>query len=484
MEWVLPAILVFLPIAAGCLVMALPLSRRGCFTVSVVVLVLCCLIQAYALRLEGSWSIGFSSTGVLFGFQLDFYGKVLSTITLFIGLLIIVFSYDYLSPRNREHPVYNGFSRYYGLMLVFVGSMVGVSISSTLPALFVFYELTGVCSCLLISFYRDEESCRNGLEALLLTHIGGLCLLAASVLTYWYTGGLSLSSLHSLPARIAAPVAILFLIAALAKSAQLPFHIWLPHAMVAPTTVSAYLHAAAMVKVGVFTLLRFVEYAMPALTASHVASQALFIAGVAVSLATMFYGVSMYYAQRNLKTLLAYSTIVQLSYMILAVSFSVGEGSMAGVRAAIYHLWNHSFAKALLFLCAGAIAYATGSKSIGELRGLAFKRGFKPVALGWIAGSAAISGVPPFNCFYSKLAIISVGLHGPLIAKAASILAVVESLLCFILFMSLSLDVLSRRKGVSGDLRAPSHSMSIVLLVLAAMTLASPYIPSPSSWGW
>ncbi len=434
--------------------------------------------------MKGSWEIGVQSTGIVFGFQLDFYGKILSTITLFIGLLIIVFSYDYLSPSNREHPVFSGYPRYYGLMLVFVGSMIGVSLSSTLPSLFAFYELTGVCSCLLISFYRDEESCRNGLEALLITHVGGLCLLAAAVLTYWSTGSLSLSALCLLPKSMLVPVALLFLIAGLAKSAQLPFHIWLPHAMVAPTTVSAYLHAAAMVKVGVFTFLRFVENSLPLLSADHSASLILCSTGILVSLATMFYGVFMYYAQKTLKGLLAYSTIVQLSYMFIALSFAVGEGSVEGVKAAAYHLWNHSFAKALLFLCAGAIAYGTGSKSISELKGLASRNGFRTIALGWIVGSAAISGIPPFNCFYSKLAIIITGLHGTLLTQIAAILVVVESLLCFILFSSLILDVLSSRETSFESMGRPSVAMKIVVIVLAVMALVSPYLPSLGSWGW
>ena len=417
------------------------------------------------------WGVG----GLKIGLGLDFPGIVLALVTLINGLLILVFSLDYLSPSNVEHAVYRGFPRYYGLFMLFVGSMLGVAMAQDLLLFSLFYELTGICSCLLIGYYRGSEHALSGYKALTLTHVGGLGLLLGTAMVYQNTHTLlftGISKLAIAPSLLTF-VGMLFLVAGLAKSAQLPLHHWLPSAMVAPTTVSAYLHAASMVNVGVFAMIRFAQYSLSGKASVWPVGLALLV----LSLATMFYSATMYYAQRDMKRLLAYSTIAQLAYMMLAISFTLLTASTTGANAALYHLWNHSFAKALLFLVAGSIAYGFGSKKIDLLRGLASRRGWKLVAASWAIGAAAIAGVPPLNCFYSKLSIIMAGLAGNPLTIVGAILAIAESILTFIVFTITAVDLVTESHEETVELKTrPSKAMLFSLVCLLVLVIISPYM--------
>ncbi len=363
--------------------------------------------------------------GSFISFYCDVFSLVLLGVSILIGLVVLVFSTAYLSPSNREHPVHSGFTRYYGLMLLFIGSMVGVSLAGNLVTLLIFYELTGICSCFLIAFYGTPRSVRASLMAFILTHIGSVALFAATMIVYAYTHSVSFSAIPLLPKYMLLGCGVLILIAALAKSAQLPLHLWLPEAMVAPTTVSAYLHAASMVKVGVFTYLRFCQYAIT----SGFDETALAILTLVLALATMFYGAFNYFRQRDLKRVLAWSTIVQLSIMMLALGIALLQVKPIAIYAAAYHVWNHSFAKALLFLTVGALAYASGRRDVDAIKGLAKVRGLKVLAYLWLCGALAISAIPPFGCFFSKIAILLAGLAGPGLAIASVMLMMFESYL-------------------------------------------------------
>ncbi len=469
MYTVVLGLVVLVPMLGSLLAFIMPDDRRLCFS-STLAAVVASFILLLVLGLSHSHPTLFwpSRSPPLFAFYVDWIGFILGVVVLSIGILVLIYSYHYLSPLNREHRVVHGYSRYYGLMCLFIASMMGVALSYSWLTLFFFYELTGICSCLLIAYYLDEEGRMGGIEALVLTHIGGLALLALLVLLYHEAHSLLLPAVSKLRGAALVVAGLLALVACIAKSAQLPLHFWLPDAMVAPTTVSAYLHAAAMVKVGVFTMIRFAEYAPP--VGLHVVG----VAGVVVSLATAFYAAYHYYSMRDLKGLLAYSTIAQLSYILAAVSFSL-LGSRYGLYAAIYHVWNHSFTKAALFLCAGAVAYAYGSRSLSLLEGLSRVKGFSLVAACWIAASLSLIGVPPLGCFYSKLAIIVAGLSGGILCVTAAILLLVESVLCFIVFARTCMMVLSKHHP-SEPLSKPSTPMSLVLAVLALMAIVSPYL--------
>jgi len=470
-------VIVATPMIGSAAILGLPLRRRGVEAIALASSAATLIMYCIMLLAAPHTVVETPGPRLLKGFialYLDDYGVILAGMTVIIGFLVVLYSVGYMDPGNQEHPVTTGYRRYYSILLLFMAGMLGVALSYTLTSLFFFYELTGICSCLLISFYGEYDSFKGGVEALILTHIGGLGLLAAIVIAAQHLQSytIPLPLLAKLGPAIPA-VGALFLIACLAKSAQVPFHIWLPDAMAAPTPVSAYLHAAAMVKVGVFTFLRFVQYTLPAGVNVY---GPLGILVLAAALVTMYYGAFMYMAQRDIKRLLAYSTIVQLSYILLALSFAILGCGIHGVHAAIYHMWNHSFAKASLFLAAGCISYGLGTRSIQALNGLSKRMGYGIVAAAWIAGAAAISAIPPFNCFYSKLAILATGFTGSPITVAAAWLALIESVICFIVFTRTIYMVYRSEPSETPAHATPPAWMKIPLIILIAFILISPYI--------
>ncbi len=411
--------------------------------------------------------------GPIILFMCDEFTLVLLGISLIIGLLIMIYSHTYISPENREHPIVKGYSRYYGLMLLFIGSMIGVALSGNLVTLLIFYEITGICSCFLIAFYGTPKAVRAGYLAFILTHIGSFSFLAAVMITYLHTHSVSYSAPAVLGTGPLACVGALMLVAALAKSAQLPLYMWLPEAMVAPTTVSAYLHAAAMVKVGVFTYLRFCQY----IIANGVTSQVIAWSTLVLALATMFFGAFNYYRQRDLKRLLAWSTIVQLSIIMLALGIALMQVCETPVYVSAYHMWNHSFAKALLFLTVGAMAYLIGRRDLNALKGLARRPGIGLLAYTWLIGGLAISAIPPFGCFFSKLALLFTGLHGPIQNTISVILMMFESyLLTLPIFIKLGTQAFREEPEVVKEALIIPKPMAAVLISLAIASVLSGFL--------
>jgi len=382
-----------------------------------------------------------------------------------VGFLILLFSTGYMSPENMEHPVKKGFSYYYGSMLIFMGSMLGLVFSGTLISLITFFELTGWCSWALIAFWHEEtESRRAALKALLFTHAGGLCLYAATAIAYLETGSFAVSSLSSLES-VKSLFLALVLLAAWAKSAQIPFYTWLPDAMVAPTPVSAYLHAAAMVKVGVYLLARVVR------AVGEIPSCIAYLTGV-LAVSTMLLGLYMYFPQVDFKRLLAYSTITQLAYMFLGLSFFM-MGVEKGYFAAVMHLFNHAFAKSLFFLVAGSISYSLGTKLLTEISGLSKK--LPIVAAGFTVAFLSITGVPPFNCFFSKFYILASGFKAGGIGVALSVIALVESIACFIWFLKW-FQACVLRGSCKASVKPLPKGIKAALIVLMMFCLFSQYV--------
>ncbi|HEX2993896.1 MAG TPA: hydrogenase 4 subunit D, partial [Anaerolineales bacterium] len=301
----------------------------------------------------------------LFGYRIDGLTSLMLLVITIGGFLIVLYSGRYVSSRNREHPSDHGRGRYYFFMLLFVAAMIGVVISPNFFQLFIFWELTTLCSWGLIAFYRDGEALRSAYKALLITHAMGLFLETAIILIHVNTGSFAFNAINELSPALKTTVIVFLLIAALAKAAQFPFFTWLPTAMAAPTPASAYLHAAAMVKAGVYLVARIlvsVEIFPPKI--------ALLLGGLAI--VTMLTSVFLYFFQDDLKRLLAYSTIANLGYMFLGLSLG-GLGSGLGLRGGLLHLVGHSFTKSLLFLAVGAISFSTGTRKISSLSGLGRK---------------------------------------------------------------------------------------------------------------
>ena len=424
--------------------------------------------------------LGEAATKGLFGYQLDPLACVMLLVSTVIGVAIAVYSVGYLSPSNRDHATTSGFARYYFWLMLFVGSMTGIAISPTLLQLLIFWEMTTLCSWVLISFYDNQESLRAGMKALVMTSFGGLFFIGGVVWVFSATGSMGFDALGVMSPGTRALAFALFMIAAWAKSAQVPFHTWLPDAMVAPTPISAYLHAAAMVKAGVFLVARLV-------LAGWELPWGMSLMLSIGALVTMFVALYFYFFQDDLKKLLAYSTIAQLGYILLGLGLGALGAPMAS-RGAVLHIMMHACAKTTLFLTVGAVGYATGSRSISKLSGLAKTM---PVAsFAFFVGALALTGVPPMACFWSKVYMIKGALevHGAF-GPVALVLIVVESLISFAWFLWIGQRVFfgELKHGVSAPAAAGQGTggsgcpqcMNWVLIVLIIACFAAPIAGIP-----
>ncbi len=328
-----------------------------------------------------------------FSFVPDGLSVYLTAIATVIGSLAVIFSIDYM--RGEEQ-----LGRYYALVLFFIGSMAGLVLTNNLFLMFLFWEITALCSYGLISFHNDDpKAVAGGIKALIITQLGGIGLLVAAILSYSYLGSfdtnLLLQKAPELPANVLTILAFGCLAAAAAKSAQFPFQTWLPDAMEAPTPVSALIHAATMVNAGVYLLARF----YPAFAAVPNWREAVMLVGMISALMAAL----MALAANDLKRVLAYSTVSQLGYMV----YAVGAG---GVLASQFHLLSHSIFKALLFLGAGAVIHAAGTRDMRQMGGLGSQMPF--VRTVFVAGALALAGVPVLNGFWSKELVLEAGLSG------------------------------------------------------------------------
>ncbi len=319
--------------------------------------------------------------------RLDGLTLLFALLILGIGLLVILYARYYLSEREA-------IGRFFAYLLLFMGAMLGVVLSENLLLLLTFWELTSLSSFLLIGFWGARSDARKGARmALAVTGGGGLALLAGILLIGHIVGSFELSVVLAAGEQIRAhalyPLAlVLVLLGAFTKSAQFPFHFWLPHAMAAPTPVSAYLHSATMVKAGVFLLARL----YPALADSELWFYLVSLTG----LTTLLVGAGMALFQHDLKGLLAFSTISHLGLIVLLLGLNTPLSNVA----AVFHIINHATFKASLFMAAGIIDHETGSRDMRRINGM-WKYLPHTAVLAMVA-SSAMAGVPLLNGFLSK----------------------------------------------------------------------------------
>lgn len=423
-------IIILLPLVLGTtLVSWLKKFSRGVTAFGAIGISLSCLIlllsQANAVFNGGviyqSWS-WLPQLGLDFSFRLDALGLLFSLLISGIGTLIFIYAYYYLSPKNS-------LSKLYVLLMLFMAAMLGISLSNNLILMLVFWELTSISSFLLVGYWNNYEAAQRGSRmALTITGMGGLCMLGGFVLLHQITGTYEIDQIIGMSSMIQehalfVPVLLLILMGAFTKSAQFPFHFWLPNAMAAPTPVSAYLHSATMVKAGIFLLARLLPiFAGAALYHNIVTFIGLFTLCMAAFFAIF---------KEDLKGLLAYSTISHLGLIVCLL----GIGSPLAVAAAIFHIINHATFKAALFMIAGIIDHESGTRDLRKLSGLWQLLPFTATLT--MITAASMAGVPLTNGFLSKEMFFTellANLSGPvmigsaIVATCAGIFAVAYSI--------------------------------------------------------
>ncbi|AVS74090.1 monovalent cation/H+ antiporter subunit A [Paracidovorax cattleyae] len=465
-------LLVLLPFAGSLLAALLPANARNAESTLAGAVALFCAVQAAlyfpevaaggVVRQEIAW---LPSLGLNLVLRMDGFAWMFCMLVLGIGSLVVLYARYYMSAAD---PV----PRFFSFFLAFMGAMSGVVLSGNLIQLVFFWELTSLFSFLLIGYWHHRKDARSGARmALTVTGTGGLCLLAGVLVLGHVVGSYDLDRVLAAgdlvrghPLYLTALV--LVLLGALTKSAQFPFHFWLPNAMAAPTPVSAYLHSATMVKAGVFLLARM----WPVLGGTEPWFWIVGGAGVCTLLvggyAAMF--------QHDLKGLLAYSTISHLGLITLLL----GLNSPLAAVAAVFHIMNHATFKASLFMAAGIVDHESGTRDIRRLSGL---RRMMPVTstLAMVA-SAAMAGVPLLNGFLSKEMFFAETVFleaSPFIATALPVAATLAGVFSVAYSLRFTVDVFwgPKAEDLPREPHEPPHWMRVPveLLVLACLVVGT-----------
>ncbi|WP_034763500.1 monovalent cation/H+ antiporter subunit A [Chrysiogenes arsenatis] len=421
-----------------------------------------------------SWS-WIPAIGLNFAFRVSGFGFMFAFLILFIGLLIVLYARYYLSASDPM-------GRFYCYLLFFMGSMLGIVLSENLLLLMMFWELTSISSFLLIGFWSYRTDAREGARmALVITGGGGLAMLAGFLVLGNIVGSFELSDILASKELIQSHphylmMLILVLLGAFTKSAQFPFQFWLPHAMAAPTPVSAYLHSATMVKAGVFLL----ALLFPVLAGTP----EWFFIVTPVGLITLMFAAHMALFKDDLKGLLAYSTVSHLGLITLLF----GLGSPLAAFTAVFHILNHASFKAGLFMLAGIIDHETGTRDMKKLAGL-----WKYMPLTGtltMIGCASMAGVPLFNGFLSKEMFLAETLMPnffgslswivPLGATLAAVFAVAYSIRMVhdVFFNGVAHDLPKKPHEPPHGMRLPAEILMVVCIAVGIFpaALAGPMV--------
>ena len=424
-----------------------------------------------------------SVLNLTFGLLSDPYTAILTNVVAWVSFLIMVYSLAYM----KDDPSSN---RYFFFVSLFVGSMQLIVLSDNLLSLFIGWEMVGLCSYALIGHYwRDETKdwvgtpgdkalgedqayspSHAGMKAFVMTRVGDVAMLAGILILFLYahtfnyrdlaaTSGSWLPALAS--SGLLVPVALLIFGGAVGKSAQFPLHEWLPDAMAGPAPVSALIHAATMVKAGVVLVARvaplfyFGVVANPTLGAGAI--QPFFLTVAWIGAFTAFLAASQALVGFELKKILAYSTVSQIGYMMMAIGVAGLSTDFAqGLSAGLYHLTSHAIFKACLFLSAGALIHAADSKYISEMGGMRDR--MKLTFAAFLIAAASLSGIPPFSGFWSKDAVLATA-WGAGEYALFGVGAVTAGLTAFYSFRMLGMVFFGSRSKRLGEVEAQGHHL-------------------------
>jgi NADH-quinone oxidoreductase subunit L len=463
---ILPWLILFLPLLSAAVITLFTLRCRVTSSLISIGAIVASFGLTLALIKVGGWdahgldpeklNLNWLSVGGLqidFGLKLDTLSLMMLLIVTGVGGAIHIYSFGYMHADR-------GMARFFAFMSLFTFSMLGIVLANNFLMMFIFWELVGVSSYLLIGFWFEKPSAADAAKkAFLCNRLGDFGFLIGILMVWGLLGSLNFASLQSAlaanPALLgtsATLTGLLIFCGAVGKSAQFPLHVWLPDAMEGPTPVSALIHAATMVAAGVYMLCRTFFLFSQEPVALHVVA---YIGGFTALLAALIA-----VQQNDIKRILAYSTLSQLGYMVMAVGLS-------GPTPAMFHLTTHAFFKALLFLGAGSVIHAlSGEQDIWKMGGLRKKM---PVTF-WtfIIGTLALSGIPPFSGFYSKDTIFAqaLGQGDYLLFGVAVFVAVLTTFYMFRLFFVAFLGEARSEKA-----RQPHESPAVMTLPLVVLAV-------------
>jgi NADH-quinone oxidoreductase subunit L len=416
----------------------------------------------HEIALPGFEWLSIGSVHISFNLAVDPLSAIMLMVVTVVALMVQIYSRGYM----HGDP---GIQRYYAFLSLFAFAMLGLVLAGNLLLLFICWELVGLCSYLLIGFwFHKPEAAAAAKKAFLVTRIGDVGFLAAILALYASAGTLDIAELHALAAAGAIGAAVLtwacigLFLGAMGKSAQFPLHIWLPDAMEGPTPVSALIHAATMVAAGVYLVARMYplfEAAPGVLTGIAV------IGGF-----TAFFAATMGLVMTDIKRVLAYSTISQLGFMMIGLA-------TGGVAVGIFHLFNHAFFKALLFMGAGSVSHAVGTFDMREMGGL--RKAMPWTFATFLMGSLSLAGVWPFSGFFSKEEILGRSLERNPVFFA--VLLLTAFMTAFYIFRVIFKTFTGHYRGQGRHPHESPAAMLIPMIILAALALGSGWL-NASGW--
>jgi NADH-quinone oxidoreductase subunit L len=423
-------------------------------------------LKHQSVHLEWTW-LYLGDRPIKLGFMIDSLSAMMLFVVTFIGSLIHIYSVGYMHGDKR-------YSRYFSYLSLFFFSMLLIVLGDNLIMVFVGWEMVGLCSYLLISFWFERMSAaRAGMKAFLANRVGDVGFLLAILSFFWMFGTVNFeemaAKIHSYQGAALVIPAVLLFCGAVGKSAQFPLHVWLPDAMEGPTPVSALIHAATMVAAGVYMVARSFFVFHGNIEAMQVVSY--------IGCFTSFMAATIALTQTDIKKVLAYSTLSQLGYMIMALG-------VGGYIAGPFHLMTHAFFKALLFLGAGSVIHGTGTQDIRQMGGLMKKM---PItAWTFLAAFVAIAGIPPFAGFWSKdeilLSTFNSVVPGHMVLFAVGVFT--EALTAFYMGRVFFLTFFGETRDKEIHAHESPYVMTIPLAILAVFSLFIGIPGSPLAGHW
>jgi len=399
------------------------------------------------------------------GFDLTFTADMLAVfmaaVSSFISAIIILYSFDYIShyPNQNE---------YYFMATLFLGSMMGLVFSSNLISLYIFWEMTAIASWRLIGFFRNKEYVLRADKALLITAGGAMAMLLGFLVLYSLSGTFDMAGIKSFFSGKTVPdiAVFLILIGILAKSATLPFHTWLPDAGVAPSPVTALLHAAVLVKIGVYVFARLFISTFTPSQIWHV-----IVPAIAATSAIVSAGAAL--VETDIKRVIAYSTVSQIAFIFLGLA----SGTAIGIYGALLFILMHGLAKGGLFLCAGIVEQNTKTKDITMMGGLI--KTMPVTAIAFLACAFSVMGLPPFGGFFSKYLVFSGAASG---TGMFITIAFLMGAILTILYLLRLFSMVFLGSAKTPETKEGSVTMVVSVVLLATLSLAAGiFISFPAS---